>query len=159
MAATDIWPARDADYGSIIGTDLTIQLTGLPPVTVRECALNLDSLHNPDTLTVQVMAEADCTALNALTSKQGKVKFERGTLEIFFRTEVPKKERVLNLSVPITLKNFLVRSLDGKFEVSGGRVTVTVNVSGTLKEPKLDLGGLEPYLGREFVESFRESAP
>jgi len=98
-----------------------------------------------------------CTDLNPLLKKYGKVRFERGSLIVNAPLDLSRPE--LDCSVSIRLSNIEVRSLDGKFEFEAEEVAATVKVTGTLKNPRFDLGGLEPYLGEKFVESFKEYKP
>ena len=105
-----------------------------------------------------VLAGGQMEELTPLLREYGKVRAESGEFEVEGYAEVGPGGK-LAIDLRVCFRDLLVRSLDGSFEFGAGEATATVRVTGTLKEPKLDLGELEPILGRKFVKSFEKLQP
>jgi hypothetical protein len=121
-----------------------------PRVEMRQVYLD----YRPGSLHLQL----DCTDLNPLLEKHGRIRFERGRATLEAPLEL-RRYGQLDCAVSVSLRDIKVRSLDGRFEAEAAEARATVRITGTLEEPKLDLGELEPWLGRGFVEGFGKSGP
>ncbi len=133
------------------GADLDVLLPGQPMVQlkgVRLSAERLELLAKPENA-AEVTAQGNCRDLNPLLKENGGVRFERGTFVLKSRPDLSGE--VLDVPVTVTLRDIKVRSLDGRFEVEAAEAEATVRITGTLEDPRLDLGELEPWLGEGFA--------
>ncbi len=162
----DVLYLRGRDFRNPSGFNSTgaikINVPDLPPLEFRNVEVSASNFgvrryENPAERGL-VIVKGDLTDLNPLLVEYGKVRAGRGRFEIL-ATVGFDKEAGLDCSVDVTFMDFLVRSLDGKFEFEAEEVTATIKVTGTPKNPRFDLGELEPYLGKKFVESFERYKP
>lgn len=102
---------------------------------------------------VLVVAKGELAELSPLLEARGRVRALRGRFELQGRPKVGP-DGALDGVLEVTLRDLLVRGTDGRFEVAAAEAIAQVRLSGSLAAPRADLGGLEPYLGRDFVKSF-----
>lgn len=141
---------------------IKINVPELPPLEFRKVEVSASNFGAPGDESPaergQVIAKGNLTDLNPLLAEHGKVRAERGRFVIVATVKLDK-EAELDCSIDVTFLDFLVRSLDGKFEFEAKEVTASIKVTGPPKSPRFDLGELEPYLGEKFVESFGKYKP
>ena len=125
---------------------------------LRITLLYTDSLLSDGYGDFAVLAGGRLTELNPALKRYGQVVADKGEFFAKGNMEI-RSEGGLSGDLQVEFTDFVTRSLDGRFEFEAEEVTATIKIAGTLKAPKLDLGELEPYLGKKFVESFKEFKP
>jgi len=101
---------------------------------------------------VLVVAKGELAELSPLLEARGRVRALRGRFELQGRPKVGP-DGALDGVLEVTLRD-LLGGHRRRFEVAAAEATAQVRLSGSLAAPRADLGGLEPYLGRDFVKSF-----
>jgi hypothetical protein len=151
------WPIDDQAPGRVDLLDVQVSMAGLPPVRIDK--LNVIRARDERTgkLRLTFLAVSECAGFNAALEKKAGVRFEQGKLEIYSLPELDGK--TLNFPILLRLIDFKVRSTDGRFEVEAAEARAAVRITGTRKQPRIDLGELEPYLGKGFVTGFRDLLP
>jgi hypothetical protein len=102
---------------------------------------------------MSMTAQGELVELNSLLVPRARVRAERGRFELAGRPRLGPGKSISG-EVRITFRNFLLRGIDGNFEAQASSATARIRLGGTLDAPQLDIGELEPYLGRDFVRSF-----
>jgi hypothetical protein len=157
VVPVDGWPMKEDRPGRIDALKVTLRLAGLPAVTLDKVNLVREAGPGGKGHRLELLAQTDCADLNPLLRERGRVEFLAGTFDLRCRPKTAGD--ALDCAVSVRLRDFKVRGLDGRFEVEGREAQAGVKLTGTVDEPRLDLGELEPYLGEDFVKSFKDLAP
>ncbi len=151
------WPIDDQAPGRIDVLNAEISIGGLPAVRIDKVNIVRAKDEKTGRLVLTFMAVSECAGFNAALERKAGVKFEKGKLEIYSRPEL--EGETLDFPVLVRLIDFKVRSTDGRFEVEAAEARAAARITGTRKHPRIDLGELEPYLGKGFVEGFEDLLP
>jgi hypothetical protein len=150
------WPLLADASGRAEALNCTIEYRDYPPLGVEKINVVRDAEERAGRR-LKVLAQTKCSRLNPFLAKAGGVKFERGELDFHCYPRIVGGR--LDFPAHVRLRDFAIRSLDGKFEFSAREARAVVRITGSPEKPRLDLGELRPYLGADFVKSFGELAP
>lgn len=156
-AEGDPWK-RELSALTISRGTVKLRLPGLPPVRLSGVDLqarNLGALAagSPGG-TASFAAGGDCLDFNPILRERGRSQFLRGRFTLSCALGRPADGR-LDVPISVLLENFLVRSLDGKFQGESGSAETVVRLTGTPGDLRLDASSLAPFLGRDLSKKSR----
>ena len=156
-AEGDPWHKELSSLAISKGT-VQLWLPGLPHVRISGVDLqarNLGALSagGPGGA-ASLVASGDCLDLNPILRERSRSQFLRGRFTLSCELSRPPDGR-LDAPITVLLENFLVRSLDGKFQGESGSAETVVRLTGTPGNLQLDASNLAPFLGRDISQKRR----